>query len=734
MTLKSKILTWVGVILFSFLNNSCKVVDRANRHFEYFEYAKAIPEFRKALKSDSTNVETWAKLGDCYRMNSQTVEAEECYRKAVTSPGMKSIYKLYCAQMMMSNGKYEDARMLLDQYIVAEPNDPRGPSMKQGIDHLADLYADQDHYKIQRLNLNTSCAEFSPVLYKDGIIFTSSREGDKWSNRNTSWTNENYYSLYYAKGKETMFDAPVLFLKDVQTKYNNSSVCFSANGQEMILTRNNIENKKVRTSNDKIVKLKLQSSVYKDGQWAAVIPFQYNSDQYSCAHPALSPDGSKFYFTSDMPGSIGGMDLWVCTRNGDGWSNPKNLGPSVNTKGNEIFPTVDADGTIYFSSNGRDGIGGLDIYSTTETGDTYSTPKNAGAPVNSPDDDFGLVWDHKNNIGYFSSNRTGKGNNDDIFCMTPNTVKMNVLVYDKNTGIPLEQSNVNIIEGEMPMAPEQTKKDGRFTITAHLDKSYQLMAYHTGYKMDTLNLASSEMSGSGDTMFVKMPLEKADLVIAIEGRIYNETTGNPVDSARVTLVNFTRPDTMRMITTTDGHYAFSNLSADCRYRVVAETDFCVPNTADTSTKGIVESTTLVLNIGLYCLSDNIVLRNIYYDLDKYNIRPDAARELDKLVELLRKYPTIKIELGSHTDCRASYAYNMTLSNNRAKSAVAYLASHGIDKRRMIAHGYGETRLVNRCECEGDRKVECTEAEHQMNRRTEINIISWNWNTAVVRQE
>ena len=179
-------------------------------------------------------------------------------------------------------------------------------------------------------------------------------------------------------------------------------------------------------------------------------------------------------------------------------------------------------------------------------------------------------------------------------------------------------------------------------------------------------------------------------------------------------------------------YQFFNLEAGSRYRLLADAEYCISNDIDTSTIGITESKTLRVDIPLFCINENFVLHNIYYDLDKYNIRPDAALELDKLVTLMKRYPQVKVELGSHTDCRADYAYNMTLSQNRAKSAVEYLVKHGVNRDQLTAQGYGETMLVNRCECEGDRKVDCTEEEHQLNRRTEIKIISWNWMVASVQ--
>jgi len=703
------------------MSNSCKMVDKADKKYHEMAFAKAIPIYRKALAKDSTNTEAWARYGDCYRQNNQIAEAEECYAHVVGDSNSKNIYKLTYAQMLMGTGKYTEAQKWMSNYAKAEPTDARGKELESGLNHVDDFFEYKDDYKVQKLSINTSEAEYGPAFYKDGIIFTSSRETSDRPAGNHSWTGRRYYSLFYAQRNGADFKDPVIFLKGVQTKYNNSSLCFNSSGTEMILTRNNIENKETDDEGNGVLKLKLYIATLKNGQWSTVIPFQYNSDDYSCAHPALTPDGTKLYFSSDMPGSIGGMDLWVCTRTNDGWSSPKNLGPEINTKGNELFPTVAKDGTIYFSSNGHEGIGGLDLYSTTETAGVFSAPKNLGAPYNSSDDDFSLIFD-STNTGYFSSNRNQQGYNDDIFSIKKIAVKLNGLVVDRRTNDLLDSANVKIVEEAMAPDYKLTGKDGFFTTALHPSKNYWITVERTNYKTDSIRVTSEAIRAAGDSISVVIPLENG---IALDGRITNETTGDPIGGAHVTLINTTHHDTLKTLADANGHYSFSKLEFKSEYKITAESEYCISKSVDTSTFEIKGSTTMHIDIALFCLLGNITLKNIYYDLDKSNIRLDAAKELDKLVELLKKYPSMKIELGSHTDCRASYAYNMALSQRRAQSAVHYLEKSGINRRRLVAKGYGESKPVNKCECEGKRFVPCTEDEHQLNRRTEIKIIALN---------
>lgn len=697
------------------------MVDKANMRYEEFAYAKAIPIYKKALAKDVgvEDTEAWYRFGYCYRANNQTALAEECYAKVANSPGSKSIYKLSYAEMLMENGKYEEARTWMDKYLKAVPNDGRAIELARGLNNIETFFTEKEYFRVQKLNINSMDAEYGPAFYKDGIVFTSSRSTKKNSKGIHDWTGKRYYSLFYSRGKGANFDEPVIFLEGVQEKYNNSSLCFNKNGTEMILTRNSVGKSKRALVGDEVLKLKLFFSTLLDGKWTDVIPFQYNSDDYSCAHAALSPDGTKLYFSSDMAGTIGGMDLWECTRTASGWSTPKNLGPSINSLGNEVFPTVASDNTIYFSSNGHAGIGGLDLYSTHDSLDGYAKAKNLGAPFNSSDDDFNLIYDSTNTAGYFSSNRNQQEKNDDIFYIKKFEIKLKGVVLDKRTNQLLAASNVRIIEDNLAPNESQTGEDGLFKSSLRPNKDYLIIADHDEYKSDTLRLMASAIKEAGDSIEVEIPLVNE---ISLIGKVTNESVGNGIGSSTVLLVNFSTNDTLETTTDIEGNYRFDKLDHEVRYRVIAMSKYCDSKSVDTSTIEM-QGRMLRIDIALFCLSGDIVLKNIYYDLDKSNIRPDAAIELDKLVSLMKKYPQMKIELGSHTDCRASFAYNMALSKRRAASAVLYLEKHGISRKRLVAAGYGESVLVNGCECEGGKVVPCTEADHQLNRRTEIKIIS-----------
>jgi len=709
------------------LSGTCERVhaqaSKADERYMQYEFSKAIPKYEQILRNDSMNKDALENLGNCYRLTNQIDKAEKCYAKVVHLPGTENIYKLYYAQMLLTAEKINEAQQWFEAYRQAEPKDKRG---EEFLDAINDWKKSQDQvsdYTVEPININSADGDFGAACYKDGIVFSSSRQEGGWADRKDSWTGNRYTSIYYSKRSGNGFSEPELFVPSIQTKYNNGPVCFNRNMDEMYFTRNNIEEGKVHTNAEKVVKLKIFSSKFTDGHWIEPVPFAYNSDSYSCAHPALSQDGSKLYFSSDMPGSLGGMDIWVCTREGSGWSKPKNLGSDINTAGNEIFPTVGDDGTIYFSSNGLAGHGGLDIFSITAAENGYTKPHNMGAPFNSPDDDFYYVKDAKTNTGYFSSNRVHQGMNDNIFVFHKNKILLTTLVIDKVSGQPLALSNVKIVQDGKVIDEKQTDEKGQMVAEINPSRKYQLIAGHEEYVADSLNLADADFHVKKDSATAKVPLTKADVVISMKGKVINGATGQPSANTTVMLIDMDKHDTLRKITDEQGDYSFTDLIQDKRYRVLTTTEYCETKFIDTSTAAIRKSVVLQINLRMFCMSDNFVLNNIYYELDKYTIRKDAAKELDKLVALLKKYPLIKIELGSHTDCRGSYAYNMQLSQKRANSVGNYIIEHGIDKSRLTSIGYGESRLINKCACEGNKGIDCTEEQHQLNRRTEVKILS-----------
>lgn len=688
----------------------------ANKLYEKFSYSKAIPLYEKVIEKKSS-LQALERLADCYRRINDYYNAEKWYSKIVTDTTCSMQQHLLYAQVLMSLGKTEMARSHMQTYLSANPDDGRAYSAIESIDIMDSLKRDKKQWTIKKITaLNSANSDITVVPFKNGVVFSSAREENKAKTQ--ALTGKPYLKLYFSEGNQTEFGTPSLFATEIASKFNDGPVSFNSTGDEMFITRNNTERGKLKMDDNRVVRLKLIIAKYVNGKWNDLNSFQYNSENHSCAHAYLSNDGKKLFFSSDMPGGAGGMDLWVCNRTETGWDTPKNLGPAINTKGNELFPSIDSKGNLLFSSNGMGGMGGLDIFysNVLENGD-FESPENMGAPINSTYDDFGAVYDKKNLCGYFSSNRDSKNENDDIYTYSRTCVKLDGLVYDKLTGMPISMAEVKIMENGVQKEVVKTNAKGKFNYCLALGKNYELIANKESYKPAKVTL---DNIGDED-MEVKIPMEKPPLY-SIEGRVYLEEDKSSIVGIPVYCQNLITKEKREVVTDAQGMYRF-DLEAKTDYRITCYKDKCAENNFVKTTKGLKKSTVIRADIGFFCEGDVIKIDNIYYDLAKWNIRPDAAKELNKLVEILKKYRTMSIELGSHTDCRASANYNMNLSDKRAKSAVEYINKKGVDSKRLSYKGYGESELVNKCECEGDRKVPCSEEEHQQNRRTEFKVTS-----------
>jgi peptidoglycan-associated lipoprotein len=624
-----------GIILFSSaltILASCADyhLRQGNRLFNQYAYTEAIPEYEKALsKKPSKDAEIG--IAESHRLMNNTVKAEEGYAKVVERKDALPVHKLRYAQMLMINGKHAAAKPWLESYLKDNPKDEAAEDLLASCDKVEDLKKDSARYSVEISKINTGQSNFSPTAYKDGIVFTTDRSTTTAKSKMYAWTGKPFLDMYFSKPDNAGgWSIPEALKGDINGMYHDGPATFS-NDTVMYFTRNNYIGKKTKESAADIVNLKIYESTYRNNAWTKVEEFPYNSNDYSTGHPTLSKDGNTMYFVSDMPGGIGGTDIWM-TQKADGkWNTPVNMGAVINTPYNEMFPSVYGDTMLYFSSQGHINLGGLDIFTSIKKDNAWSEPENVGYPINTSYDDFGVSMNDSTMGGLFSSNRANPMQ-DNIYSFKRNDLHFSLigLVVEKPTQLPLSDVTVDLI---------------------------------------------------------------------------NKATGEKVNN---------------MITVVDGKFMFK-LLPNTDYTVVASKDGYYKKSADVSTVGkkISEEMNMTLKLEMEKIIVNkpIAIENIYYDFDKWNIRSDAAAGLDKLVGLLKENPTILIELSSHTDARGKDDYNLKLSEKRAQSAVNYIISQGIDKDRIVARGYGESRLVNNC----GNKAKCTETQHQQNRRTEFKV-------------
>jgi outer membrane protein OmpA-like peptidoglycan-associated protein len=481
----------------------------------------------------------------------------------------------------------------------------------------------------------------------------------------------------------------------------------------------------LRKSEDGVTKLGLFQAVWdpNEKKWVNILPLSLNNDSYSVEHPAISPDGEKLYYASDMPGGMGGMDLYVSHRiidsNGSAsWGVPVNLGAGINSPGLEVFPFVDDQGNLWYASNGIPGLGGLDIFLAVKSEEGFSKTINPGYPLNTRFDDFGLITQNAGEEGYFSSDRYNKYGNDDIYSFSKQFHKRVVSVYDGRTKKALTRTHLDVMEEGVSPKWIENESAAPFMLTFNPFKSYEISGKKQNYKPAAIALTREQLL-LADT--IKIPLMQEGPVFMLNGLIFSASGKKPVPAATAVVFNKSMAS---------GNEVKSDQAGIFHLGLLPETDYQITITDQTSngkcsaamieisTRGLRRDSVFNLSIPVYCAGDVIAMEDIYYDLNKYTIRPDAAVVLDKLLKLMNQYPEMQIEMRSHTDSRASAAYNLNLSDHRAKSAAAYLYSKGIARGRIIGKGYGETKLINKC-ADG---IPCSEAEHQVNRRTEFKIL------------
>ena len=708
--------------------------------YNNLEYFDAIKLYQKLLKDKPEDALLTEHLADCFRLTGQFQEANKWYETAFNLNSNSEKVTFNYAQMLQIVGQYDKAYKIYDAYLKIKPESKLAINQKEASLNTKPFLETLDRFEVDNLkDLNTTGLDFSPTWTGKGIVFASTRDKGQPIGKVHSWLGTSFCDMYNANGEQITFNKPTLIRDDANTKFHDATATFSTDMQKVYFTRNNYINHDADYSYDKVLKQGIYISDVKEGKWDNDQAFKYNNSEYDVAHPALSEDGKWLYFASNMPGGKGGMDLYVCQSKGaDQWGSPKNL-ESLNTDGDEMFPYIDKNGFLFFASNGWGGLGGLDIFRCTNKGNggSFTTPLNMGAPINSSYDDFGLVYGKTENSGYFTSNRPEGIGMDDIWSFVDNGIFLEGLVVDKLTDEPICNSTVQLLEAKVKVGEDKTGCDGLFRDNIIVGKDYCFIADANDYLTNASICQSTKSAKPGQTIFVKIPLEKP--LPSVNIQVLDKKTGKPIKGAEITLFDKCTNKKVVHLADENGQHCFE---VTCKCEYVAYGSFAsykpgeaVVNIQDDCNRLVVCGKPGGITIPVYLdkepevvnvidgkpdlpMNLTIELKSIYYDFDKDFIRKESEPQLNKVLKFLSENPTAIVEISSHTDARASFEYNIDLSQRRANSVVNWLIAKGIPKERMKPVGYGETMVLNGC-VDG---VKCTEFEHQRNRRTEFRII------------
>ena len=570
------------------------------------------------------------------------------------------------------------------------------------------LYEKGSEVKVQNTSkINTANLEFSPAYYQNGIVFVTSRKG--------KGKKGNYFELFYADidGKGMPIQ-PREFSVHLQAVQHEGPVTFDREGEILYFTSNDIESA-ADADDKKVAHLKIYEANKSAKDWGTVKALPFSSDDYSCAHPSLSADGQKLYFTSNMPGGFGGMDLYFVEKTASGWSNPINLGKDINTEKNELFPFIHSSGNLFFSSNGYEGAGGLDLFMIDISGRKWGKVTNLGQPFNSPEDDLGLILNPDGTRGYFASSRKGGTGKDDIYMFeaedgiwgrtTPSLFSATLKVFDSKTKNAIEGAEIRVFEktadgfvssdndlfqgvllpaddgsdelvfklirkdaGSLNKADANSNKKGEANYDFLGERRYLILVTKDGY--ETKELVHSTI-GNESKSEVAIAMEKA-YCSNLSGVVKN-ADNSFISNAVIRVKSSCASKDEVFLTDEKGTFSIC-LPIGCDYKITGIkenfSNSSVEIKALNSTKPISKEIVLAsTNANMLSEGSVIVLNNIYYDFDKSYIRKGAAHELDDLYNVLNTYPSIRVELSSHTDSRGNEAYNLKLSQKRAESAI-----------------------------------------------------------------
>jgi outer membrane protein OmpA-like peptidoglycan-associated protein/tetratricopeptide (TPR) repeat protein len=612
------------VLMSTFLTAQNKDTQSADKLFKKLEFIAASEAYLKLVDSKKANVYVYEQLADCYYNLYNTAEAAKWYAKTLEEKKDAELYYRY-AQMLKANGNYVESNKQMQKFAAMQPNDLRAKAFNENPNYIPRLLDQSKSFDIKVLDINSDKSDFGAFLHENTVYFTSARNTSK---KMYGWTKEPFLDIYKADLNEDGTITNSVPVKDLNSKYHDGSVTISQDGNTMYFTSDSFRENSFEK--DKANKLKLgRNNLFKatleNGKWTNITSLPFNSNDYSTGNPSLSKDGKTLYFSSNMPGSIGGVDIWkVAIAETGNYGTPENLGKKVNTEGNESFPFITSENVLYFSSDAKQGLGAMDVYSIDLKGN--SETKNVGKPVNSEKDDFAFTFNESKNIGFVSSNRNG---NDDILGLLPVcSYEVNSIVTNLKTGTILADAKVSILdEKNNVIATEQSNAKGEVSYKLECEKNFTIQAAKDGFESNSFTVTKSNNKGGSTKVNAAL---------------------NPIDV------------------------------------IITETE--------------------------------VILKPIFFELNKSNITNEGAFELDKLVQVLKNNDKLVIFAKSHTDNRGSDKFNLLLSDKRAKATAQYIISKGIDSSRISGKGYGET------EPKVDCKENCTEEEYSQNRRSEFLIV------------
>ncbi|NND62014.1 MAG: OmpA family protein [Flavobacteriaceae bacterium] len=624
-----KIYTILFILVVTLTTAQNKDTKKADQLYDRLAYTDAAEAYQKLLKKGKGSRYVFERLANSYFFINDTKKAETYYKRVVKGRKVKPEAVYNYAQSLKANGKFSLYNTFMKRFAEMSPNDSRAIDFMKDPNYVPQIMEDYPRFEAKNLEyINTEYSEFGGIVRDKDFYFSSARNTAR---KKYHWDEQPFLDVYKAQLVGDAIKNAKLLEGDVNTKYHEGNVAISPDGRRMYFDRNDYLDGKFDKSEEGINQINLYYTEWVDGGWKGVFSVPFNSSEFSTGHPALSANGNMLYYVSDKPGGKGMSDIYRVSIDASGnFGTPERLSDNINTEGKEVFPYIDSNGALYFSSDGHQGLGGLDGFYAEANGNGFKDPVNLGKGANSEDDDFAFIYDPNTQTGFMSSNRSGGKGADDIYQIKaiepPCDVTMDINVVNEYTQEPIFGARIDLYDTlENKLSTKSTAENGKGTVVAECEKPHVVQAFMRGFESNAITVDASP-----------------------DGKITRTIELRPIEAIIV--------------------------------------------------------------------DDKIELNPILFDYNKHNIKPQAAFELDKLVGIMKKYPNMKVKVESHTDTRGRAEYNRELSERRAQSTVQYVISQGIDASRISGKGMGLDKPAVPC------GSNCTEADHQKNRRSEFIIV------------
>ena len=714
-----------------------KQIEKADKKYDLKKYAEAIPFYEQGLKIDNS-LKAKARLAYCHRMTNNVGEAEALYKVIVLHERCKPKTWLYYGETLMMTGKYGEAKKWFEKYTEKKPEDTKGWELIAQLENMQKITPYFNNVKTELFEHNSDADDSAPLKYNNGLVFSSDRkQGVKLLKQRSGWTGRDFINIYFSRlNEDDTYEEPKAFPKKINaTNKNCGNPTFSPDGKTMVFSRNSDWATK---RGDYNIMLYTAEATGK-GKWKDIEMLSFCNLNANYMHPAFSVTGDTLFYISNRPGGQGGTDIFYSYKKGNKWTRPKNLSDKINTTSNEGYPFVDANGKLFFCSKGHTGYGGFDIFYAKQDEDgNWGTPVNVGFPINSSHDDISIYVEKDGLSGMFASSR--RGEDDDIYVFTTNnlhsesdvfsvvgtleeeplveetsTAALNPVIEEKPIDVSLSKENITIEtqiieegiskEKETMVVAEAIAEEDLIDLVPVEEEVVQQAIEISEKEPIVLNKEEREVVEMKDDLIDLIPVEEEVVQQAIEisekEPVVLNNEEREVAEMKKDLVDLIPVEEVVAVEAKD----IESPTVESRNNLL---------TSDESYQGMND----FLSNNASAINAVYTLGNIKFSPEQFKITDEIARHLSPLIELLKLHPTVKLEIGAHTESIGNDKKNMVVSIKRATAIAGHLIRKGIDRDRLQVMGYGETQLINHC----SNEITCSQEEHFQNHRIELRII------------